>query len=68
MSIYYTLTPIGDDASQFGGRKWRLVALCMTRMIDQEVLAVDEREIVSNFLHDSFEYAKPERLKGPPSK
>ena len=49
LSIYYTLTPIGDDASQRWREKEVVSALYHDR---QEVLAVDEREIVGNFHHD----------------
>jgi len=52
MSIYYTLTPIGDDAS----RRWREKEVVSALYHDrQEVLAVDEREIVGDFLHDDFD-------------
>ena len=46
LSIYYTLTPIGDDASQRWREKEVVSALYHDR---QEVLAVEEREIVGDF-------------------
>lgn len=49
LSIYYTLTPIGDDASKRWREKEVVSALYHDR---QEVLAVDEREIVGDFMHD----------------
>ena len=53
LSIYYTLTPTGDDASQRWREKEVVSALYQDR---QEVLAVEEREIVGdfNFLHDNL--------------
>jgi len=55
LSIYYTLTPIGDDASQRWREKEVVTALYFGR---QEVLAVDEREIVGDFdfLHSDSYY------------
>ena len=52
LSIYYTLTPIGDDddyddASQ---QRWREKEVVSALYHDrQEVLAVDEREVVGDF-------------------
>lgn len=55
LSIYYTLTPIGDDASQRWREKEVVSALYLDR---QEVLAVYEREVVGdfNFLHSGSPY------------
>ena len=48
LSIQYTLTPIGVDAS----RRWREKEVVSALYNDrQEVLAVEEREIVGNFHH-----------------
>ena len=52
LSIYYTLTPIGDDASQRWREKEVVSALYHDR---QEVLAIEEREIVGKFLHDDYD-------------
>jgi hypothetical protein len=52
LSIYYTLTPIGDDASQRWREKEVVSALYHDR---REVLAIEERELVGNFLHDDFD-------------
>lgn len=52
LSIYYTLTPIGDNASKRWREKEVVSALYHDR---QEVLAVEERVIVGNFLHDNFD-------------
>jgi len=52
LSIYYTLTPIGDDTSKRWREKEVVSALYQDR---REVLAVDEREIVGKFLHHNFD-------------
>ena len=51
LSIYYTLTPIGDDASGRWQEREVVSALYPDR---QQVLAVEEREIVGHFDHDLF--------------
>jgi len=51
LSIHYTLTPIGNDSSRRWQEKEVVSALYPDR---QEVLAVEEREIVGNFDHETF--------------
>jgi len=48
LSIYYTLTPIGDDSA----RRWQEKEVVSALYHDRQViLAVEEREIVGNFRH-----------------
>ena len=56
MSIYYTLTPIGEDASGRWQEREVITALYPDR---QQVLVIDEREIVGDFDHDFFH---PDRM------